>query len=164
MKFFVYIVEQRKRMVLHGISKKQWPNRYIYSSMYTLQKKRPKLPIAVEKACMVRKWNDMDHDILVNIMNRLRVPPPMFGKHWPEYDEYDDFAYCKNYLKADEMSTLYNSFCVCKSWRLAVLDSVFPPGNVLDLRFLKGRISREKYCYLFVLINIPNYIFLYPAK
>lgn len=151
-------------MVLHGISKKQWPNRYIYSSMYTLQKKRPKLPIAVEKTCMVSKWNDMDHDILVNIMNRLRVPPPMFGKHWPEYDEDDDFAYCENYLKAGEMSTLYNSFCVCKSWRLAVLDSVFPPGNVLDLRFLKGRISREKYCYLFVLINIPHYIFLYPAK
>ncbi|XP_057520431.1 uncharacterized protein LOC130800782 isoform X1 [Amaranthus tricolor] len=143
--------EQRKRMVLHGISKNQSSNRYIYSSMYTLQKKRPKLPIAVEKACMVRKWNDMDHDILVNIMNRLRVPPPMFWKGWPDYDDDDGFTYREYYMKGGEMSTLYNSFCVCKSWRLAVLDSVFPPANVLDLHFLKGRYSREKYCYLFYL-------------
>lgn len=52
-------------------------------------------------------WNNMDNEVLVSIMKLI---------------SYEDRS---RYL-----------YYVCKSWRTAVLDSMFPVGDVLDLRFL----------------------------
>ncbi|KAK9716611.1 hypothetical protein RND81_06G245100 [Saponaria officinalis] len=57
-----------------------------------------------------RKWEEMDHEILICIMKR-----------YPWYEWHQS----KN---AD--------FIICKSWLSAFLDVLFPPGDVLDLRIL----------------------------
>uniref|UniRef100_A0A803LIZ8 POT1A/B-like OB fold domain-containing protein n=1 Tax=Chenopodium quinoa TaxID=63459 RepID=A0A803LIZ8_CHEQI len=115
-------------MALHGRSKKRPLEQHVRSSTNRLQMKRPRMPMAVVEARMVRKWDEMDHDILVTIMK---------------------YMVQGSYLVRG--FNLYKSFIVCKSWRSAVLDSLFPPGNVLDLCFLKGAPAEEKQYYLFYL-------------
>ena len=56
-----------------------------------------------------RRWEDMDHEILIYIFKRY----PWHIWFW-------------------------RGFYICKSWLSAFLDYLFPPGQVCDLRFLDG--------------------------
>lgn len=80
-----------------------------------------------------RSWNDMNHDILVSIMN---------------YMSHED--------KSEQLNL------VCKSWRSALFDSIFPPGDVLDLRFMDNflygsRIFTSYGNYLLEVLNCRQY-------
>lgn len=62
-------------------------------------------------------WNKMHHDVLVSIMKLTSY--------------------------VDRGGSLY---FVCKSWRTAVLESIFPVGDVLDLSFLDDESLRCDDC------------------
>ncbi|KAH9626901.1 hypothetical protein KSS87_002301, partial [Heliosperma pusillum] len=70
--------------------------------------KSQKLIVADKQTtCIDRKWEDMDHEILILIMKKYK---------WYQLGRFD--------------------FVICKTWLSAFLDVLFPPGDVLDLRLL----------------------------
>ncbi|KAK9716612.1 hypothetical protein RND81_06G245200 [Saponaria officinalis] len=66
-----------------------------------------------QNTCNNRRWDEMNHEILICIMEKC-----------PWYPWYPWYPWG------------YQDFVICKSWLSAFLDVLFPPGNVLDLRFL----------------------------
>ncbi|KAJ7967768.1 hypothetical protein O6P43_011985 [Quillaja saponaria] len=65
-----------------------------------------------------RKWDEMNHEIMVSTMKLL-----------PRKELFITVCY------------------VCKSWLSALLDSLFPPGDVLDLRLIDSipNVKEEEY-------------------
>lgn len=92
----------------------------IYSLSTRHDHKKAKLQEVVATTCQIRSWNEMDHDILVMIMNKL-----VKSLGWRTLDD--------------------NTMYFCKPWLLALLDALFPPGTTLDLHSY-DKFPPDSYC------------------
>lgn len=92
----------------------------MYSLSTRRNHKKAKLQEVVATTCQIRSWNEMDHDILVMIMNKL-----VKSLGWRTLDD--------------------NTMYFCKPWLLALLDALFPPGTTLDLHSY-DKFPPDSYC------------------
>lgn len=92
----------------------------MYSLSTRRNHKKAKLQKVVATTCQIRSWNEMDHDILVMIMNKL-----VKSLGWRTLDD--------------------NTMYFCKPWLLALLDALFPPGTTLDLHSY-DKFPPDSYC------------------
>ncbi|KAK9716609.1 hypothetical protein RND81_06G245000 [Saponaria officinalis] len=72
--------------------------------------KRQESVLGDKRTTCNRKWEEMNHEILICIMKSYQ---------WYEWHK-----------------SAYADFIICKSWLSAFLDVLFPPGEILDLRLL----------------------------
>ena len=92
-------------------------------NMYSLSTRRNHKKAKLQEVattCQIRSWNEMDHDILVMIMNKL-----VKSLGWRTLDD--------------------NTMYFCKPWLLALLDALFPPGTTLDLHSY-DKFPPDSYC------------------
>ncbi|XP_011042983.1 PREDICTED: uncharacterized protein LOC105138560 isoform X2 [Populus euphratica] len=92
----------------------------MYSLSTRRNHKKAKLQEVVATTCQIRSWNEMDHDILVMIMNKL-----VKSLGWRTLDG--------------------NTMYFCKPWLLALLHALCPPGTTLDLHSY-DKFPPDSYC------------------
>lgn len=97
------------------------------------QLKRAQTSIEFKAMVRLKRAQRLKRNYTSTTRSKLQVPPTILKRRWDEMHHDILVSIMKLTSHGDKSKHLHQ---VCKSWRYALFDSLFPPGDVLDLRFI----------------------------